>query len=269
MKVLSDFVVFDDVAIVYNGVTILRDINFAIPQGSTTMIVGSSGCGKTSLLNCITGQQQPSHGNVRINGISVNALVCKNDYRKNIGMLFQKSGLFADLTVAENVALPFYEHFPQMSESQIEIAVKLKLNAVGLRGVYDKYPAQLSGGMERRVALARAVALDPSLILYDEPLTGQDPISCGVLISLMHALKSAYGATSIIVTHQINTLAKHCDYLCIVGNQSVLVFDSVAKVFAGRDPYIKQFLAGDPDGVVPFHHAASPIAADLGLGDKL
>ncbi len=230
------------------------------------MIVGSSGCGKTSLLNCITGKIVPDSGSVKVGDVIVNATEDKTNLRKNMGMLFQKSGLFPDLTVAENVALPFYEHFPELSAEQIGLAVKLKLNAVGLRGVYNKYPSQLSGGMERRVALARAVALDPSLILYDEPLTGQDPISCGVLISLMSALKNAYGATSILVSHQISILAKYVDRICVVGNQTILINDTVEKVFASNQPYIKQFLAGDPDGVVPFHYAAEPINEDLALG---
>ena len=267
MRSLAEFLVFEDVIINYGNVQILKNINLQIKKGTTTMIVGSSGCGKTSLLNCITGKSVPSSGNVRINGDLVSADKNKLNLRKNMGMLFQKSGLFPDMTVAENVALPFYEHYPEMTKTQIDIAVKLKLNSVGLRGVYHKYPSELSGGMERRVALARAVALDPSLILYDEPLTGQDPISCGVLISLMSALRDAYGATSVIVTHQITTLAKHVDMICILGDKKILAYDTVDNVFASKEPYIKQFLAGDPDGVVPFHHEALPLAIDLNLGE--
>ena len=264
---MENYVQFKDVGLVYGITTVLENINLTIPQGSTTMVVGPSGCGKTSILNFITGKIKPTQGTVIVDNIEVNNLKNSASYRKNIGMLFQKSGLFPDMTVAENVALPFYEHFPELTKEQIELAVKLKLNAVGLRGVYDKYPSQLSGGMERRVALARAVALDPSLILYDEPLTGQDPISCGVLISLMKALKEAYGATSIIVTHQISTLAKHVDRVCVVGDKTVLLNNTVENTFASKEPYINQFIAGVPDGVVKFHHAARPLEQDLNIGD--
>lgn len=264
---LNSYVRFEDVGLKIGETTILEHVTTSIPIGSTTMVVGTSGCGKTTMLNFITGKTKPTSGKIIVDNIEVNNLKNKYLHRKNIGMLFQKSGLFMDMTVAENVALPYYEHYPELSQEQIELAVKLKLNAVGLRGVYSKYPAELSGGMERRVALARAVALDPSLILYDEPLTGQDPISCGVLISLIKAMKNAYGATSIIVTHQINTLLKHVDRIMVVGNKTILLNDTVEKVLSNNNPYIKQFVAGIPDGVVPFHYDAPPLYIDLQLGE--
>ena len=264
---LNDYVAFQNVEIIYDGASVLKDINTSFPEGKTTMIVGSSGSGKTSLLNCINGKIKPNHGRVFVNSVDITQIENKREYRKNIGMLFQKSGLFPDLTVSENVALPYYEHYPNLKEDEINTLVKLKLQAVGLRGVYNKLPRELSGGMERRVALARAVALDPPLILYDEPLTGQDPISCGVLISLMSALKNAYGATSIIVSHQIKHLANHVDRICVVGNNGIIINDDVDKVFACKEPYVQQFLAGVPDGVVTFHYPAVDINDDLGLGE--
>lgn len=258
---------FKDVTISYKGEVILDNVSAVFPQGESTMIVGYSGSGKTSLLNCIIGKVIPDKGSVLVDGKELSKAQDINLVRKNIGMLFQKSGLFQDLTIGENVALPFYEHYPKLPKEFIDVAVKLKLEAVGLRGVIDKYPRQLSGGMERRVALARAVALDPSLILYDEPLTGQDPISCAVLISLISALQNAYGATSVIVSHQINVLSPKVDRICVVGKKSIIVNDTVENVFACQDPYVQQFVSGLPDGVMPFHFPAKPINYDLSLGD--
>lgn len=266
---MTDYVKLQNVNIAFKGEQILNNVNVSFPRGKTTMVVGSSGSGKSSILNCITGKVLPTEGSVSIDGHNLCSATNISSIRRNMGMLFQKSGLFQDLTISENVALPFYEHFPNMTDKQVKIAVKLKLQAVGLRGVAHKYPSQLSGGMERRVALARAVALDPALILYDEPLTGQDPISCGVLMSLMAALKEAYGATSIVVSHQIPTLKSQVDMICVVGNNTVLMNDTVENVFASKDPYIQQFLQGSPDGVVPFHHHAKAINNDLELGDIL
>lgn len=266
---LSDYIKFENVCLKFDGKLILDDVSFTIPRHETTMIVGSSGSGKTSILNCITGKIPPISGKVFVGGYALHEACDRLELRKNIGMLFQQSGLFQDLTVAENVALPYYEHYPNLTSEQISIAVKLKLHAVGLRGVLHKYPSQLSGGMERRVALARAIALDPSLILYDEPLTGQDPISCGVLISLVQALKQAYGATSVIVSHQINVLAKYVDRVLVIGDKKVLINDTVKQVMQSELPYVKQFLSGNPDGVVAFHHEAIPLADDLERGDLL
>lgn len=262
---MSDHVQFQDVRLGYGNRVLFDCLNFSIPKGACALFLGLSGCGKTSILNAITGKIPTMSGRVLVQGQTVDPQQPKQMFamRRDMGMLFQQSGLFPDLTVGENIALPFYQHHPHLAMEVVRAVVLLKLQAVGLRGVIDAYPHQLSGGMARRVSLARAVALDPSLILYDEPLTGQDPISCGVLKKLILGLRDAYGATSIIVSHQIQTLADIVDYVCVLGDQHIKIFDRKEVVFAHQDPYVAQFLKGDPDGVIPFHYPCSPLMTQL------
>ncbi len=258
---------FVDASLGYGSKIIFESLNFSVPRGASVLILGLSGCGKTSILNAITGKSPVLSGQVRVDDapVDVHDKPALFAMRRQMGMLFQQSGLFPDLTVGENIALPYYEHLPGLPDTAIRTAVLLKLQAVGLRGVIDLYPHALSGGMARRVALARAVALDPSLILYDEPLTGQDPISCGVLKQLILGLQDAYGATSIIVSHQIKTLGDMVDYVCVLGQKKVLMFDRREVVFSSQDPYVRQFLDGNPDGVIPFHYPCAPLTQQLNM----
>ncbi len=246
---------------------IFRDINISIPKGKITAIMGPSGCGKTTLLRLISAQLVPDQGEVRVAGHNLPELSRAElfDLRRQMGVLFQSGALFTDLDVFENVAFPLRVH-TRLPEEMIRDIVLLKLQAVGLRGAIDLMPDELSGGMKRRVALARAIALDPQILLYDEPFTGQDPIAMGVLVRLIRQLNDALGITSIVVSHDIAETASIADYIYVVGDARVLGQGTPAELMASDDPRICQFMKGLADGPVPFHFAAPDLRRDL-LGE--
>lgn len=243
---------------------IFDGLSMTIPRGRITGIMGPSGTGKTTLLRIIGGQLKPDSGSVLVDGVDM-ARVSRDqlfELRKRMGMLFQSSALFTDLTVFENVAFPLREH-TSLPEDSIRDLVLMKLNAVGLRGARALYPSQLSGGMARRVALARAIALDPDLLMYDEPFTGQDPIAMGVLITLIKNLNLALGTTNIVVSHDIHETTSIADQLYVIADGRVIGAGSPAELEADDSPLIRQFMHGRPDGPVPFHFPASSIERDF------
>lgn len=245
----------------YAGSRVLQGINMQIPRGKVIAIMGGSGCGKTTLLRCIGGQLKPSAGRVEVAGQVVDELDASGLYalRRRMGMLFQFGALFTDISVFENIAFPMREHtdFP---ESMIRDLVYLKLEAVGLRGAAHKMPGELSGGMARRVALARAVALDPMLIMYDEPFTGLDPISLGIVGQLIRRLNDALGATSLMVTHDVHESLAIVDHIYFVSAGQIVAEGTPEEIRASKDPFVHQFVHGEPDGPVPFHVAAPSLA---------
>ena len=261
-----------DTAVVLEGVTfgydrrrpILKGIDMRIPRGKVIAIMGASGSGKTTILRLIGGQLRPQSGNIVVAGQSVPQLDRDGLYalRRRLGMLFQFGALFTDLSVFENIAFPLREH-TDLPDDMIRDLVLLKLNAVGLRGAASLKPSELSGGMGRRVALARAVALDPMLVMYDEPFAGLDPISLGIIGQLIRQLNDALGSTSVVVTHDVYESMKIVDYLYFVSEGRVVAGGTPADVRASTDPFVRQFVDAAPDGPVPFHYAARPLAEEL------
>ena len=250
----------------YGARPILTGINLRIPRGKVVAIMGGSGSGKTTLLKLIAGQLKPSRGNVKVDGKIVHQLDHDGLYRmrRKMGMLFQFGALFTDVSVFDNVAFPLREQ-TDLPEAIIRDMVLMKLHAVGLRGAHKLMPNELSGGMARRVALARAIALDPSLILYDEPFTGLDPISLGVIGNLIRRLNDALGATSVVVTHDIQESVKIIDYIYLTAKGEIVAQGSPQEMLASSDPLVHQFFHGDPDGPSPFHYPTTPYAQELGL----
>lgn len=226
--------------------------------------MGPSGCGKTTLLRLIGGQLKPERGSIQVDGKVVNRLsrVQLYELRRKMGVLFQSGALFTNLSVFENVAFPLREH-TELSDFMIRDIVLMKLQAVGLRGAKKLMPSQLSGGMARRVALARAIALDPELIMYDEPFTGLDPIALGVIVKLISDLNKALGITTILVSHDVEEALSIADYIYVIASGKIIGQGTPEKVHADRDPEVQQFLQGLPDGVVPFHYPAIDYAQDL------
>jgi len=243
---------------------IFDGIDLDIQRGKITAIMGPSGTGKTTLLRLIGGQLVPSQGSVVVDGESVPDLSRGELYqlRKRMGMLFQSGALLTDMTVFDNVAFPLREH-SQLPESMIRHLVLMKLESVGLRGARDLMPSELSGGMARRVALARAIALDPTMIMYDEPFTGQDPISMGVLVTLIKRLNDALGLTSIIVSHDVAEAASIADYIYVISNGKVVEHGTPDQLGHSDSEWVQQFMQGLPDGPVPFHYAAPDYLDDL------
>ena len=246
------------------GRPIFDGVDLDIPRGRVTAIMGPSGTGKTTLLKLIGGQLRPDAGSVEVGGERVHALGKRDLYRlrMRMGMLFQSGALLTDLNVFDNVAYPLREH-TRLPESAIRKLVLLKLQAVGLRGAWRLMPSELSGGMARRVALARAIALDPMMILYDEPFTGQDPISMGVLVRLVRRLNDASRLTSILVSHDVQETASIADLIYVISGGRVVARGTPAEVMASDSPWVRQFLQGLPDGPVAFHYPAPPLAEDL------
>ena len=244
---------------------IFDNVDMDIPRGKVTAIMGPSGTGKTTLLKLIGGQLKPDAGTIRVDGQDVHRLGHNALYafrRRMMGMLFQSGALLTDLNVYDNVAFPLREH-TKLSESVIRHLVLLKLQAVGLRGARYLMPAELSGGMARRVALARAIALDPEMIMYDEPFTGQDPISMGVLVKLIHDMNHALGLTSVVVSHDVRETASISDYVYVISAGKVVEHGSPEKLHHSGSAWVKQFMDGLPDGPVPFHYPANGLIDDL------
>lgn len=243
---------------------IFDKVDIDIPRGKVTAIMGPSGTGKTTLLNLIGGQLRPATGWLKVDGKDVHAMSRDELYvmRQRMGIMFQSGALFTDLTVFENVAFPLREH-TRLSEEMIRDIVLMKLQAVGLRGARDLKPTELSGGMARRVALARAIALDPMMIMYDEPFTGQDPITVGVIMKLIRLLNDALGMTSIVVSHDVQELSRISDYMYVISEGKVVGRGSPQALESGGSAWVKQFMRGLPDGPVPFHYPAADYATDL------
>ncbi|SEL75354.1 phospholipid/cholesterol/gamma-HCH transport system ATP-binding protein [Atopomonas hussainii] len=243
---------------------IFKDVDIVIPRGKVTGIMGPSGCGKTTLLRLIGAQLRAEKGEIWVAGSNVPALSRSDlfDLRKRMGVLFQSGALFTDLSVFENVAFPLRVH-TALPDDMIRDIVLMKLQAVGLRGAIDLMPDELSGGMKRRVALARAIALDPEILLYDEPFVGQDPIAMGVLVRLIRKLNDALGITSVVVSHDLAETASIADYIYVVGDSQVLGHGTPESLMESDNPRIRQFMKGDPDGPVPFHFPAAKLADDL------
>jgi phospholipid/cholesterol/gamma-HCH transport system ATP-binding protein len=245
--------------------TILSGLNMEFPRGKVIAVMGGSGCGKTTVLRLIGGQVSAQKGQVLFEGQDVGQMNTSQlmSIRRRMGMLFQFGALFTDMSVFENVAFPLREHTP-VSEETLRDLVLMKLNAVGLRGARDLMPSQISGGMARRVALARAIALDPPLIMYDEPFAGLDPISLGITARLIKKMNAALGATSILVTHDIPETFEIADYVYFIANGMIAAEGTPDDLRASSDPFVKQFVSANPDGPVPFHYPGKSLAEDFG-----
>ncbi len=263
---MEEYIVFDDVHFSRGQRKIFNGMNLVVPKGKTTAIMGPSGTGKTTLLKIIGGLLMPEQGTVHVNGQSVGRLGHDDLFalRKSMGMLFQSGALLTDESVYENVAYPLREH-TKLPESMLRDLVSMKLEAVGLRGAIDMMPSELSGGMARRVALARAIALDPGLIMYDEPFTGLDPITMSTVVSLIKKLNDALGITSLMVSHDMAETLSIADYCHIIADGKVVVSGSPEELQQSDSEWVQQFLQGLPDGPAPFHYPAAPIAEDLGV----
>jgi phospholipid/cholesterol/gamma-HCH transport system ATP-binding protein len=260
----QNIVEIDNLSFGYKGRLLHKGINMAFPKGKVVAIMGGSGSGKTTLLRLIGGQIKPNEGEVRVDGEVVHQQTREGIYqlRRKMGMLFQHGALFTDLSVFENVAFPMREH-TDLPESMIRDLVLMKLHAVGLRGAHKLMPAELSGGMSRRVALARAIALDPEIIMYDEPFAGLDPISMGVICDLIRTLNDALGATSIIVSHDVKETFLIADYVYFVADGRVAAEGTPEDLQVSSLPFVHQFVHGEKDGPVPFHYAAGDYKQDL------
>ena len=250
----------EDIDLSFGSREIFKDLSLLIPEGKVTAILGPSGSGKTTLLRLLSGQIIPQSGKVTLMGENVGKISEKSLYeiRTKMGVLFQSGALFTDMTVYDNVAFALREH-TKLDESMINTLVLLKLQSVGLRGLKDYFPSQLSGGQARRAALARAIALDPSLLLFDEPFAGQDPISMGVLIRLIKNLNDALKITSVVISHDVAEVLSIADHACILGEGRIIAFGTPDDIRNHEDPWVKQFINGDADGPVPFHLPAKPL----------
>ena len=247
-----------DERLIFNGVNIL------VKRGKITAIMGPSGSGKTTLLRLIGALLTPDSGTVLVNGNDIHHVSHKKLYklRQKMGLLFQNSALFTHLSVYDNVAFPLREH-THLNKAMIRDIVLMKLEAVGLRGAAQLMPAELSGGMARRVALARTIALDPELMMYDEPFTGQDPISMGVLVRLIKRLNQLLQTTTIIVSHDVEETCSIADYVYLIADGRVIGYGAPLELMQSDQPAIRQFMHGEADGVVPFHYPARPYTEEL------
>ena len=263
---VTNLVEIRDLQFSYGDRPILSGVQMDFPRGKVVAVMGGSGSGKTTILRLIGGQLTPQAGGVTVAGELVHSLNNQALFalRRKMGMLFQHGALFTDLSVFENVAFPLREH-TKLPEALIRDLVLLKLQAVGLRNAADLKPSEVSGGMARRVALARAIALDPELIMYDEPFAGLDPISMGVTASVIRNLNDALGSTSILVSHDVDESFSIADYVYFLSRGKVVAHGTPAEMRASNDPYVKQFVQAQADGPVPFHYPGKTLAADLGL----
>ncbi|RQW28036.1 ABC transporter ATP-binding protein [Rhodobacteraceae bacterium CH30] len=265
----DSFIEFRNVSFAYGERSILKNINLSIPRGRFVAIMGGSGSGKTTLLRLISGQVSPQQGEVIVDGKHVEKMSSRElfEHRRRMGMLFQFGALFTDLSVFDNVAFPIREH-THLPDSMVHDLVLMKLAAVGLRGTERLMPAELSGGMSRRIALARAIALDPALMLYDEPFTGLDPISLGAIAHLIKKLSDALGTTSVMVTHDVQHSLNIVDYVYFVANGEIVAEGTPDEVRASASPWVHQFVYGEADGPVHLAYpATTSLADDIGLGD--
>jgi len=250
----------------YAALPVFKGLSLAVPRGKVVAILGSSGCGKSTLLKLIGGQLRPARGTIRVHGKNVPQLNADALYalRREMGMMFQTSGLFSDLSVYENIAFPIREHY-ELPEELVRRLVLMKLHAVGLRGARDLMPGDLSGGMSRRIALARAIAADPMLTMYDEPFAGLDPITLNVIAELIRKLNDALGTTSIVVTYDVSESLKVVDYVYVISDGVVVGQGTPEQVAGSDDPYLRQFMHALPDGPVRFHFPGRSLEEDLSL----
>ncbi|MFU2511093.1 MAG: phospholipid ABC transporter ATP-binding protein MlaF [Pseudoalteromonas prydzensis] len=257
-----------DVSFSRGNRSIYKNMSFSVPKGKITAIMGPSGIGKTTMLRLIGGQLKPDSGTILFEGNNIPTMSRKELYaaRTKMSMLFQSGALFTDMSVFDNIAFPLREH-TRLSEDLIRLVVLMKLQAVGLRGAQDLMPSELSGGMARRAALARSIALDPELIMYDEPFAGQDPISMGVLVKLIKSLNQVLGLSSLIVTHDVSEVMSIADHVIIIADQGVIGSGTADEMRHHESPLVQQFLKGLSDGPVPFHFPAPPYQQEL-LGGR-
>ncbi|MCW5590316.1 MAG: ABC transporter ATP-binding protein [Legionellales bacterium] len=261
-------VTIDNLTFGWGERTIFDRVSLSIPRGQIIGVMGPSGSGKTTLLRLIGGLLTPTHGSVSVFGETLHHLSQRKLYalRERMGLLFQHGALFTNLSVFDNVAFPLREH-TQLSENLIHDIVLMKLQSVGLRGARELMPAQLSGGMARRVALARAIVLDPELIMYDEPFTGQDPIGKGVLVKLIKTINRTLGMTTILVSHDVQETLSIADHIFIISNGRLIASGTPEEITKSREASVQQFIQGDADGVVPFHYPCQDLRNDiLGVG---
>ncbi len=256
----------NDLHFAYGRREVLKGINLTIPRGKIVAILGVSGSGKTTLLRHFGGQLRPSSGSVKFMGQVVHELDNNELYkmRLKMGMMFQVSGLFTDLSVYDNMAFPLREH-TELPEELIHDLVLMKLHAVGLRNARNLMPGELSGGMERRVALARAIATDPALIIYDEPFAGLDPISLNTIANLIRRLNDALGVTSVVVTYDLSESLKVVDYAYFINDGVVVAQGHVEDMLNSTDPFVRQFIHAQPDGPIAFQYPSKPYSEDLAI----
>jgi phospholipid/cholesterol/gamma-HCH transport system ATP-binding protein len=261
---LDDLVEIENVDFTYETRPILRGISLRVPRGKIVAIMGASGCGKTTTLRMMAGALRPQSGQVRVAGQLISGMSSRALYamRRKMGMLFQFGALFTDLTAFENVAFPLREH-TNLPEAVIRDLAMMKLHAVGLRGAAQLRPSDLSGGMARRVALARSIALDPMLMLYDEPFAGLDPIALGVICQLIRRLNDALGATSVVVTHDVAEALQMVDYVYFMSEGAIVAQGTPDDIRASGDAFVHQFVYGETDGPVAFQYPAPDYRADL------
>ena len=263
---MEEFLKIDHLTFGFGRRVILNDVSLSFGRGQVVAVMGGSGMGKTTILKLVGGLLRPWSGHVCLGGEDVHARSRSQLFalRRRMGMLFQFGAIFTDLSVFDNVAFPLREQ-TKLDEETIRDLVLMKLDAVGLRGAAHLMPSEVSGGMARRVALARTIALDPELLLYDEPFTGLDPISMGVTARLIRRLNDARHATSVVLTHDVKTTFDIADYVYMISNKRVAAQGTPAELQKSDDPFVRQFLGGLPDGPVAFHYPAPPIEADLGV----
>jgi phospholipid/cholesterol/gamma-HCH transport system ATP-binding protein len=263
---MDNLIEVNDLHFSYGPHKVLKGINLTIPRGKVVGIMGTSGCGKSTLLHHFGGQLHPSQGGVKFMGQTVHQLGLDELYkmRLKMGMMFQVSGLFTDLSVFDNLAFPLREH-TDLPEEIIYDLVLMKLHAVGLHNARNLKPSELSGGMERRVALARAIVTDPGLVVYDEPFAGLDPISLGTIANLIRKLNDALGLTSVVVTYDLSESLKIVDYLYFMHEGVVVAQGNVEEMINSDNPFVHQFLHGEPDGPIAFQYPSKPISEDLNL----
>lgn len=253
-----------DVSFTRSNRSIFNNISLSIPHGKITAIMGPSGTGKTTLLRLIGGQLAPETGEIFFNNTNVHLVKPKELFalRKQMGLLFQNAALFSNINVFENVAFPYREH-TKLSNAMITHLVNMKLEVVGLRGAKHLTPNELSGGMARRVAIARALALDPILMMFDEPFVGQDPITVGILMTLMEQLNQILGMTIIIVSHDVDECLKLADYVYILSQGNIVGHGTPTDIKRASNPNIQQFIKGKPDGAIPFHYSSTSFFEDI------
>ncbi len=264
MQTSDNLVEVSNLRFSYGKREVLKGVDLSIPHGKVVAILGVSGCGKSTLLHHFGGQLKPASGSVKVLGKVIHELDNDELYamRRQMGMMFQVSGLFSDLSVYDNLAFPMREH-TDLSEEMIRDLVLMKLHAVGLRGAHGLMPKDLSGGMERRVALARAIALDPQLIIYDEPFAGLDPISLNIIANLIRTLNDALGVTSVVVTYDMSESLKIADYVYFIHDGQVVAQGVASEMYESKDPFVHQFIHAESDGPVPFHYPSRPYVEDI------